>query len=262
LPLRHEVEQLDRWLNVGAADKANSVLELTRGLPIRDVIEIGTGTGGILDELDRRGYAERYWACEPSAPLFEQLLQKRISRLVGASATTFEQSPFCGMKFDLAILSHVLEHVVDPGRLLSKALERARFVVVEVPIEANVIGSLRAWTKECLTGRPRSVNAAGHVQFFSVEDVRKLARWSGGELIGSFLYFPGSAYRVSAETRGALRKYRFLILGLASLVGPRIMARTYYAHLAVLLRPTETLAPSEGHPLFWRPPTAPSEQSA
>jgi SAM-dependent methyltransferase len=245
--------QEDLWLQTGAAEKAASVIELTRELPIRDVLEIGCGTGAILEELDRREFASRYWACEPSEPMFAQLANKHISRLVCSAATTLEASPFAGERFDLVILSHVLEHVVDPGRLLAAALQRADHAVVEVPIEGNLLGNVRARVKRSWTGQPRLANAAGHVQFYSISDISKLVRWVGSEVVCSRIYFPLAPYRSGAT--GGWHPYRQAILGLRALAGDAMMTRLYYGHLAVLVRAAASPSATEGydHRLFWRP---------
>jgi SAM-dependent methyltransferase len=248
------VADLDEWCTVGARDKALSVVSLARGHGVRDVIEIGCGTGPLLAQLDQFGFAERYWGCEPMAALCAQVRQKRIERLVEVDCTTFEDGTFGGRRFDLAILSHVLEHVLNPGQLLGRALDRATYVLVEVPIEANVSGNVRAAVRRRLRGKPRTTNDAGHIQFFSVGDLRKLARWSGGEILAQRLYFPSEVYRaMRASNRGVRRAYLDGIAIGERLLGNRALARLYYGHCAVLLRRRVGFEAEWGHPLFWRP---------
>jgi SAM-dependent methyltransferase len=246
------IDEEDRWLRIGAEQKATSVIQLAEGLGIRDVLEVGSGTGAILEELDRRGFADRYWACEPSEPLFARLAEKRIPRLVDCAATTLEHDTFDGKRFDLVILSHVLEHVLDPAGLLAAALQRADHAIVEVPIEGNFLGNFRAGLKRVLTGQPPIANAAGHVQFFSTRDVAKLAGWTGGRVLRSRLYFPLVGYRSAAAS--GFHPYRRSILGVHAIFGDAIMARLYYGHMAVLVG---HVPPSEmdafSHELFLRP---------
>jgi SAM-dependent methyltransferase len=246
------VDEEDRWLRIGAAEKAVSIVQLTTGLTIHDVLEVGCGTGAVLEELDRRGFADQYWACEPSEPLCARLADRPISRLVETAATTLEDSPFAERRFDLVILSHVLEHVRDPALLLAVALRQARYAVVEVPIEGNVAGDTRAWFKCLWTRQPRTANPAGHIQFFSARDITKLVTWAGGQVLGSRRYFPRTAYHCSAAV--GYHPYRRLILGLHAIAGDAITARVHYGHLAVLIHSSPlSVYDGLGHDLFWRP---------
>ena len=79
----------DQWLEVGAKEKAQSVIELAANYGIQDVLEIGAGSGAILAELNRRDFGTRYWACEPSPELCSLIAGKNISRLVEAVPVRF-----------------------------------------------------------------------------------------------------------------------------------------------------------------------------
>jgi SAM-dependent methyltransferase len=254
---------LDVWCTTGAREKAFSVASLAADRGIRTVLEVGCGTGVVLAELDDLDFGDRYWACEPMAELCDLARAKAIGRMVDIACTTFEEETFAGQPFDLIILSHVLEHVLNPAELLSRALHRARYVILEVPIEANMAGNLRSAVRRRLTGRPRTVNAAGHIQFFSTSDAKNLVRWSGGEIMNTRLYFPTESHNaVRQAARGPRRLYLDGISGAARVVGPRALAHLYYGHFALLVRQRERFERDWGHPLFWRPPTHSTDQVA
>ncbi len=137
------------WHAVAAEEKAASVLRLLAGRRIDTVVDVGCGTGVVLQALDRQGFAGRYWACEPTPALHSEI--PPIDRLVAAENTTFDQA-FPGQGFDLAILSHVAEHLLTPAVLIGELLERARFVLVEVPIENNLAGKTRVRVRELQGG--------------------------------------------------------------------------------------------------------------
>lgn len=247
------VQQEDQWLRIGAIEKTTSIVSLAGSYPVADVLEVGCGTGAILEELDRRGFAERYWACEPAADLFRAATQKRLARVVEIACSTFEDDTFVNRSFDLIVLSHVLEHIAAPAELLARAIRRARLVLVEVPLEGNYSSSLRAKVRESLVGRPRTENAAGHVQFFARADIHKLVTWCGGEIVASRLYFPSLTYAYMRDTARGYRRILYRVIEVAyRVLGDTALAHLYYAHLAVLVR----VRPEAGrhqHPLFWRP---------
>ena len=73
--------------------------------------------------------------------------------------------------YDLAILSHVLEHVPEPMSLLREAARVAPAVLVEVPLEDN--RSARRDEKRAEAAR------IGHIQFFDRAAVHALIRVAG-----------------------------------------------------------------------------------
>jgi SAM-dependent methyltransferase len=255
--------ELDDWCTLGAREKALSVTTLAADRGVRDVLEIGCGTGAVLAELDELAFGDRYWACEPMAVLCDLAKAKTIQRIVDISCTTFDEQTFAGQRFDLIILSHVLEHVLNPAELLSLALRRGRYVIVELPIEANVTGNLRSALRRRLTGRPRTVNAAGHIQFFSRADAKNLVRWSGGQVLDTRLYFPTRAHEAMRHSAsGPRRLYLDGVSGVGRIVGRRALARLYYGHFALLAQQREQFEMEWGHPLFWRPANPSSDLGA
>lgn len=215
------------WLAIAGEEKAESIVSLAPK-STSTVLEIGCGTGAVLEALDRRGFADQYWACEPSTELYAQVQGQNISRLQGLENTTLEHA-FGDQTFDLAILSHVVEHLLAPATLIYEALSRASCVLVEVPIEGGPAGRARMAVKRTLGQDPYD-NPAGHVQFFSRSSARQLAGHSGGKVVAERGYFPIAPY--SAQATSALQKG---VVAVAEVAEP--VARVYYEHFAMLLSP-------------------------
>jgi SAM-dependent methyltransferase len=248
------VEREDEWLSVGAVDKAMSVEELARDLRITSVLEVGCGTGALLAEIIRRGVGSEYGACEPSAELFEHARARSYLANVDLRCATFDGSGFDQRRWDLIIVSHVLEHTDDPAGLLTQVLAAAQFVIVEVPIEGTVLGGLRSLLRMAVTGRKRSDNAAGHIQFFSIKDVRRLVYWAGGRVLLTRGYFPRTTYRHMASRAAGWRRGYYSGWTIADrFLGARILTQLYYGHLAVLASKRRPNEETVAHPLFWRP---------
>ena len=168
-----EAERLGRWRALGARNKSANVIALCghARLHPRTVVEIGCGDGALLHALADRGLAEHYDGFELSAPAARIAAGRGIPGAGRIEAYDGEHVPVEDGAYDLAVVSHVLEHVPDPGRLLAEAARVARHVLVEVPLEDNQSAK-----------RPRKRAEAlriGHIQVFSRADVHALAAGAG-----------------------------------------------------------------------------------
>jgi len=249
------VELQDAWLSVGAPEKASSVESLTRGLRIVSVLEVGCGTGAVLAELARRNVGQEYAACEPSTEMFDQARSRTYGVGVDLRCATFEDSGFADRRWDVIVLSHVLEHTIDPAALVVMVLAAARYVVIEVPLEGTRTGGVRGLLRQAVTGRRRTDNAVGHIQFFSAADIHRLVHWSGGEVVRSRTYFPEATYRHLKNAATDWRRSYYSIWLIAHrALGSRLLSHVYYGHFAALIAPRKVnddrVVP---HPLYWHP---------
>lgn len=233
-----DLEREHKWLCLGAIEKANSVLVLTQRLNVRTVLEVGSGTGALLEALDKLHYAERYYALEPSQSMHDFMRERiSISRLVDSQAQQLHESEYARSHVDLAILSHVLEHLENPAALLIETLGVAEYVLVEVPLDGSVLGRLRAKIRTQISGVSRYNNVSGHIQFFSYKDVQSLVHWCGGEIISRRLYVPGPQLQQAMRSGSFSRRLYFSTVWIASrCVGAARWARLYHGHCAVLVR--------------------------
>jgi SAM-dependent methyltransferase len=126
---------MGRWRALGARSKAAHVEALCAraGLRPETVVEIGCGDGSVLAELAARGHVVDGF--ELSANAARQARARNVARRV--EAFDGEHVPAGTHEYDLAVLSHVLEHVGDPLPLLREAARVAPYVLVEVPLEDN-----------------------------------------------------------------------------------------------------------------------------
>jgi 2-polyprenyl-3-methyl-5-hydroxy-6-metoxy-1,4-benzoquinol methylase len=111
--------------------KVRTAAERHLGPERRKVIDVGCGPGYLLVDLKNRGY-------ECYGIDFNPALVKAARERFGLNAEVKDLASLreVNAKFDLALLSHVLEHVEDPAKLLKEirsVLEPGGILVIEVP---------------------------------------------------------------------------------------------------------------------------------
>jgi SAM-dependent methyltransferase len=165
--------RLGRWRALGAQTKADHVIALCArvGLQPRRVVEIGCGDGALLEALAARGPAAAYDGFELSAPAAALAAARRFEGAGRIEAYDGAHVPAAAGAYDLAVVSHVLEHVEDPAALLREAARVAGAVVLEVPLEAN--RSARRPAKRAQAA------AIGHIQVFSRAAMHALVAAAG-----------------------------------------------------------------------------------
>jgi SAM-dependent methyltransferase len=132
-------------------------------------VEIGCGDGALLSELSQRGFGSSLTGFDISEAALELARARSIPRV--ERLERFDGTRLPGADFDLAVLSHVLEHVPEPLPLLREAARVARAVIVEVPLERNLSGSRSAKRSQS--------EEIGHLAALDRGAVRALAESAG-----------------------------------------------------------------------------------
>jgi len=224
-----DAERMAAWRALGARPKADHLLELAGSLapPKAHVLEVGCGDGSLLAELRERRPG---WSLA-GVEIAERPVALSRARIPDADIRLYDGMtlPFGHDSFDIAVLSHVLEHVPDPPALLREVARVARHVLVEVPLEANL--SARRSSKRELS------HDIGHLHRFRREDVARHAAAAGLSAVGDLtdplpreahLFFADSApARVKASAKWALRSALHA-------VSPRAAERLFTVHYACL----------------------------
>jgi ubiquinone/menaquinone biosynthesis C-methylase UbiE len=151
------------WRRLGAIDKADNIVSLCGDLPHDSIIDIGVGEGSILQRLSDLNFGAGLYGLEISPSGVETTKNKKIENLIDCQLFNGYDIPYDEKKFDLAVVSHVIEHVEFPRRLIYEAARVARYLFIEVPLEHTV--RLR---------HDYTANKVGHINFYSPKTIRRL----------------------------------------------------------------------------------------
>jgi ubiquinone/menaquinone biosynthesis C-methylase UbiE len=151
------------WRRLGAVDKAANIVEMCGDHPHRTILEIGSGEGAILGRLSSLKFGDSLFALEISRTGVETTRKRAIPQLVDCKLFDGCSIPYPDGQFDLAILSHVVEHLEHPRTIIYEAIRVAKVVFVEVPLEDTM-----RMTRDYV------FDAVGHINFYSPKTIRRL----------------------------------------------------------------------------------------
>jgi SAM-dependent methyltransferase len=228
-----EAARYGAWRAHGARLKAGHALALCERVRLRPetLVEIGCGDGALLEELGARGLARALDGFELSAPAAELARTRSIPGAGRIEAYDGAHVPAPDGAYDLAVLSHVVEHVPDPPALLAEAARVARWVLVEVPLEAN-----RSAARPAKRAQAREI---GHIQEFDRAAMHALLRGAGLDLRAELTDpLPYSHHAFFAETRAGLLRARakWGVRAVVWRVAPRRAEGLFTVHWAGLAR--------------------------
>jgi ubiquinone/menaquinone biosynthesis C-methylase UbiE len=128
-------DKTEEWRKIGAIGKAENIIDLSKGIDFKRVIDIGAGDGNILSLLSEKNFCNDFTAVEISDSAIEQIKKKKIKGLLQIKQFDGYKLPFNDKEFDLAICSHVIEHVEFPRMLLREIKRISKHQIIEVPID-------------------------------------------------------------------------------------------------------------------------------
>lgn len=128
----------EAWRKLGALDKSYNIISISKGHSFHNVVEIGAGDGNILKILSENEFSDNYVAVEISQSAIEQIKAKNIKDLTQTIQFDGYKLPFADKEFDLAICSHVIEHVEHPRILLREIKRISKKQIFEIPIDFSI----------------------------------------------------------------------------------------------------------------------------
>lgn len=208
-------EDLTAWRELGAKYKARNIVEVCAGRAVGRLLECGAGEGSVLHWLHRAGFCADMHAVELSASGVRAIRARAIPSVRGVAQFNGYGLPYADGSFDLAILSHVLEHVEHPRLLLRELRRVSRLQVIEVPLDYA----------PDVDRRVQHYLGYGHINIFTPALLRFLLRSEGFAILRE-RYDPGHAeltkfQRYRAEGRPRTLASEGRRLATAGLVGLR-----------------------------------------
>lgn len=227
-----------RWRELGAKTKASHVAELINrgGIQAPEVIvEVGCGDGAVLSELGRRRIGSTLIGLDISS----SGVRIASERPEIAEARVFDGRHIAAAdrEYDLAITTHVLEHVPHAEVLLREVLRVARAAIVEVPLERNLSARRPA-------ARAAS-EAAGHVHRFTSAEIRAMIAGAGWRVEDEiFDPLPPAVHAFGRDTfAGKAKAYAKWTVRAALAFSPALGQRMITLHYAVIALPGTSRPP-------------------
>jgi ubiquinone/menaquinone biosynthesis C-methylase UbiE len=209
------------WRRLGAVDKANNIIALCGVYPHRTILEVGAGEGAILQRLAELEFGEALYGLEISESGVKAINQRKIKTMVESKLFDGYTIPYEDKKFDLAILSHVVEHLEYPRRMLYEAGRVANFVFVEVPLEDN----LRLKNDFVF-------DHVGHINFYSPKTIRRLIQTCDLEVLQQIVTH--SSYELYQYQYGPKAWLRYLPKELLLRLAPKLATYLWTYHSALI----------------------------
>jgi ubiquinone/menaquinone biosynthesis C-methylase UbiE len=124
-----------KWRNTGARYKALNIVELSKSIQFKNVLEVGAGEGSILNWLSQWNFCDDLNCIEISESGIDLIKSKNIANLKSVLLFDGYKIPYPDNHFDLVICSHVLEHVEHERILLREIKRVSKYQIFEVPID-------------------------------------------------------------------------------------------------------------------------------
>lgn len=173
---------LSAWRELGARSKARNIAAVCAGRSFGSLLECGAGEGSLLERLDQIGLCPELHAVEISRSGVAAIQRRRIPSLRSVLRFNGYELPYPDKRFDVAVLSHVLEHVEHPRLLLRELRRVSRYQVIEVPLDYS----------PAVDRRVEHFLSYGHINIFTPALLRFLVRSEGLRILRD-RYDPGSA---------------------------------------------------------------------
>jgi SAM-dependent methyltransferase len=181
----------------------------------RRVLDVGCGTGQLGRLLKERGHHVTGVELVPEAAA-------EASQWLDCVATADIETglPFASESFDAIVFADLLEHLIDPWRVLREAttlLAPGGVIVASVPNVQN-LDVLRRLLRGRWDYRERGILDRGHLRFFTLETIRDLFTQSGLTITHVGHRYRRSLFRetICCLTAGRARAYftrQYLVVG-------------------------------------------------
>ncbi len=184
-------DSLRAWRKLGAKYKAENIIQLSKKISFKNVIEVGCGTGDILAYLSEHNFSSELYGVEISESGLQQVKEKNIASLKEVLLFDGYKIPYPDNHFDLAICSHVLEHV-EHERFFLRELQRiSKYQIIEVPIDFSFF----------VDKKFEHFMSYGHINIYTPSLLKFLLKTEGYQKVDEINYFYPSSILKQANKK-------------------------------------------------------------
>jgi ubiquinone/menaquinone biosynthesis C-methylase UbiE len=209
------------WRTLGAIDKVKNILDLCSPIPHGRILEIGSGEGAILKRLSDLKFGDELFSIEISESAVATIQSRAITGVRECRLFDGYHIPYDDRQFELAVLSHVVEHTEYPRMLLREAARVAKYVFVEVPLE------------DTIRLKPDFVfDSVGHINFYSWNTIRQLIQTCELRVLVQVTTNPSRAvYQFCSGGKGTLN---YAIKEILLRASQKLATRLFTYHCSIL----------------------------
>lgn len=205
------------YRNLSSVKKAENIIKACKNIPHDKILEVGCGDGAVLNRLSDLGFGKELYALEISPSAIKALENRGIKSLKEAKLYDGYNISYDSKTFDLVILTHVIEHVEHPRKLLYEASRVGKHLFVEVPLEDNT----RYKEKKLF-------DEVGHINIYSSRTIRALLLTSDLDIVHSEICnISKDAYEFYDGKKGTLFYYATQI---PFIISPAIATKLFTYH--------------------------------
>jgi len=211
------------WRELSSIDKVKNILDLCEAIRYKSTLEVGCGEGAILKRLCDLNFSDNLYGLEISPTAIDLVKEKHIDSLVECKLFDGYDIPYGDSAFDLVILTHVVEHLEYPRRLLREAGRVADYLFVEVPLEDHF-----------RLKKNYVYDKVGHINVYSPKTIRWLMQTSGFDVLKQIVTIP--CYEVFRHCLGRKALFVYPPLRAAVQFFPAVATQFFTYHCALLCK--------------------------
>ncbi len=166
-------EDLEEWRILGGRGKANNIIDISSELDFKTVIDIGSGDGSVLYWLDKKGFCDHIKSVEISESGIAAIQSKGLKSIKEIKLFDGYEIPYSTDEFDLALCSHVIEHVEYPRRLIREIMRVSKYQIFEIPIDFS----------KYVDTQVEHFLSYGHINIYAPQTFRFLLKSEGLEVL-------------------------------------------------------------------------------
>lgn len=126
----------EEWRIVGGEKKAKNIISIApNNKSYTNVLDVGSGDGAVLYWLDKLEFNDNITSVEISESGIERIKERQLSAIKELLLFDGYRLSFEDDFFDVALCSHVMEHVEFPRKLIREIARVSKEQIFEVPID-------------------------------------------------------------------------------------------------------------------------------